>query len=329
MTAGQATTPAVSVVIPTHNRGQRLAALIAALEAQRVEFPFEVVVVDDASNDGTRAALTDIAAQARIPVRALHLPQNVGPAAARNHGWRAAAAPLVAFTDDDCRPAPDWLRSLVEALGRADVVQGCTVPEPDELAGIGTFGRSVEETSEGLYPTANVGFRREVLERLGGFNELFRHPGGEDTDLAWRARKSGATTCFADEALVFHTVHAYGFVEHLREKFRWDGIPLVVREHPELRSYLHSPLFWRASHPPALAAGVGLALLAAGLARRQPMLIAAGVALQMPYIRFRTRALPVPGRTRRVYRIPAVLIGDLLEIGVLVTASVRYRSLVL
>src|SRR5438093_9901845 len=107
-----ASTPIVSVVVPTRQRAPLLSRLVAALEVQADVGAFEVIVVDDASADGTGTALERLASAASIPVRAVRLAARRGPAGARNVGWRLARAPLVAFTDDDCVPQPGWLAAL-------------------------------------------------------------------------------------------------------------------------------------------------------------------------------------------------------------------------
>jgi GT2 family glycosyltransferase len=321
--------PEVSVVVSTRDRAGRLAGLVAALEGQRCDDRFEVVVVDDGSRDGTWEALQGLASSSPLRIVTLRLDRSKGPAAGRNVGWREASAPLVAFTDDDCTPGPGWLAALVEALADADVVQGLTLPDPAQLPGQGAFGRTVKETEEGLYPTCNVGYRRSVLERLGGFDEFFGHQACEDTDLAWRAREDGARTRFAPDALVLHDVHPSSYRAYLREKLRWTGVPLVVRRHPGLRRHLHQRWVWRASHLPALSAAGGM-LLGAFPGRRRVLRLAAGAALSAPYLRFRTRVDPLPcGPRRRLLLLPAALAADLFEVAVVCTAAARHRCLVL
>ncbi|HEY2557514.1 MAG TPA: glycosyltransferase family 2 protein, partial [Diaminobutyricibacter sp.] len=128
-----ATEPAISVVVATHNRAGLLPRLVAALEAQEPCGPFEVVVVDDGSTDETFTVLEDLARVTPLDLVPVRMTRNGGPAAARNAGWQRARAPLVAFTDDDCTPQPGWLARLLDDLDRFDVVQGRTVPDPEQL----------------------------------------------------------------------------------------------------------------------------------------------------------------------------------------------------
>src|SRR5207244_4750581 len=95
------TTPTVSVVVATHTRAHLLPRLMAALEAQVDAGPFEAVVVDDGSTDGTWTELQRLARTASVPVEAARHATRAGPAAARNAGWRRARGPVVAFADDD------------------------------------------------------------------------------------------------------------------------------------------------------------------------------------------------------------------------------------
>src|SRR5258707_10228476 len=103
-----AMTPEIAVVVPTARREARLAFLHDALAEQGLpRARLEVVIGRDAGQP----------APARVPpdgldVRFLTAPATPGPTNKRNVGWRSATAPLVAFTDDDCRPSPTWLQRL-------------------------------------------------------------------------------------------------------------------------------------------------------------------------------------------------------------------------
>mgnify|MGYP001328663425 CR=1 FL=1 len=321
--------PSISVVTATYRRAHLLARLVSAIEGQLGAGPVELVIVDDASPDETTAELQRLAEVAGVTLVPLRLPHNSGPATARNVGWRTARGALIAFTDDDCVPQPGWLAALVAGLVEADVVQGRTMPNPDQAANVGPFSRTLEVTDEnGWYQTCNIGYRRALLERLGGFDEEFPDAAGEDTDLAWRARAAGATTAFAPGALVFHDIRPSRFTVSLRDTVRWRSAVLAVKKHPSLRNRFHRRYVWRASHPPAMVAGLGLALAVAGVVRRRRRI--AFLALLVPYVRFRTVRSPLAGGPkRRVAAIPAALVIDLAEVGVLTWASLRHRTLLL
>jgi GT2 family glycosyltransferase len=321
--------PAVSVVVATYGRRHLLQRLVTALEAQRVDGGHEAVIVDDGSADDTPGELRRLAAHARIPLEPIVLDRNRGPAAARNVGWRAARGNLVVFTDDDCVPQPGWLAAIAGAVSAgADLVQGRTLPDPAQAAGRGPFSRSMEVTFEdGLYQTCNAAYRRSLLEQLGGFDERFRFPYGEDVDLGWRARETGASTVFCAEALVLHDVVDPGFLRHLRDLRRREGVALVLRMHPRLRPYLWRGLFFDASHPPAVLAATGLAIAAW---RRSPRATVLGGALCGPWLWHRGHRRPLPGRRgRRPDTLVLALAADLVESVVLAAASARYRTLVL
>src|SRR3954466_3165587 len=96
----------ISVVVPTRNRAGRLRALLESLAAQPAH---EVVVVDNASRDDTQAVVT------KAGVRRIRLPEPMGPAVARNRGWREARGDLIVFTDDDVVARPGWLAAIADA----------------------------------------------------------------------------------------------------------------------------------------------------------------------------------------------------------------------
>lgn len=110
--------PRATVVVCCHNGADALPRTLDALDAQTVRDHLEVVVVDDGSTDAT-ARVAD-----RAGVRIVRHPHNRGLAAARNTGWRTASAPIVAYTDDDCRPRPEWLATLLPVLEGGAVPPG-------------------------------------------------------------------------------------------------------------------------------------------------------------------------------------------------------------
>jgi GT2 family glycosyltransferase len=229
--------PAISVVIPARDAAETLPRTLAALARQDLERPFETIVVDNGSVDGT----AEIAEQALVPARILRLPRGGGPGVARNAGAAAASAGALAFTDADCFAAPGWLRETLAALDRADLVQGRVEADPD--AAPGPFDHTVWVTGPSpLFQTANLAIRREAFERLGGFvdwqDAMAGRPFGEDAWLGWRARREGMTTGFANGALVYHAVLPRAPGDYLAERLRLRWFPALVRRIPELRREL-------------------------------------------------------------------------------------------
>jgi GT2 family glycosyltransferase len=320
----------ISVVVATHNRAHLLARLFAGLEAQTGIEGFDVVIVDDASSDDTWPVLNALADRSSLDISCERLPYNCGPATARNIGWQATTAAVVAFTDDDCVPTPHWLEHLLKSTVTADVVQGRTLPDPAQQANLGPFSRTLDIAHEdGYYQTCNVAYRRDVLERLDGFFEGFRFPAGEDTDLAWRAKESGATTAFDASAIVHHNIRPSDFWVAVTDSWRWQSAALAVSRHPQLREAFVSNYVWRESHRLALGALAGVAAVAT--APRSRLAWVAGAAAVAPYIRYRTKTAPLPGTgpRRRWLLLPGALAVDAAEIGSCLVGSVKHRTLVI
>lgn len=321
--------PDVSVVVATCNRRASLGRLLDALAAQTGLSRFEVVVVDDASVDDTPDLLATAGPFDAFVLRTIRLPANRGPAVARNAGWRAASAPLICFTDDDCQPTPTWLAALAGALRTTPVVQGRTVPDPGQVARWGPWSHTVEVLREGgFYETCNMGYRREALTSLGGFDESFRRPYGEDADLGWRAREAGLATAFVAEALVYHDVSASSWPAWVRDLRRRDALVRVVRAHPQLRDELPSRWYTRSTHPAVLATAATLVLVATRPRRLGPWFLAAAASGHY----FHTVATTRRGPRRRVHWpvvLPLAFVADLAEVGVLARASWRLRTFLL
>ena len=278
---------------------------------------FEVIVVDDASTDGTREVLERAAEQTPYELRVLD-GRGIGPAAARNRGWREASAPLIAFTDDDCVVTPAWLGELVEAAdGDETIVQGRTDLAPGDAEKVGPFSRVLQITEPGpFFATCNVLYPRALLERLGGFDEEFLT--GEDTDLGWRARETGAGYRFASEALVNHAVVDLGPIGKLRWVFRWSHAMRNLSSHPSLRDSLTWGVFWKRTH-----ALLAVALLGVLLSRRfWPALL-----LTLPYARALRARCIIEGYS--LGYVPYLALFDLAEMAAAARGAVRYRVLVL
>jgi GT2 family glycosyltransferase len=300
----------LAVVVPTRGRPVRLRWLLNAL-ADQTHDGFEVVVAHN-PGDAAAAVLRDFPSVMAVVA-------DGGPAALRNAGWRTTHAPVVVFTDDDCRPPSHWLAEAARAAAAnpGAIVQGATHPDPDEL-GIhhhAPYARSQEiDPPHVMAQTCNIAYPRAVLEAVDGFDESFPQAVGEDTDLALRARAIGTAYVAAPAMLTYHAVD-HGLRRRLRGSWRWQHMALLVKRHPELRREL--PLggwAWKAEH-------ARWALAAAGLATRRPFLAA-------PWV-FKTPNRYGRGpraRARWAAELPGQFAIDGTETAALVRGSLRHRS---
>lgn len=309
--------PEISVVIASYRRETRLRFALEALAAQTIDpSRFEVIVVR--AEGEAETALAD--APAGVAVSFERSPSR-GAAAQRNYGWRAARAPLVAFTDDDCRPSPGWLAALLRGeLDSATMISGPTLPDPDEVQLLHGYARSIRvEGPSPWYPSCNLTFPRVLLERTGGFDEEFEGAWGEDTDLALRAIELGSGHRFEIGALVWHAVHPRGFCGALTEAITRKSLPRLIARHPRLRSELRWGLFIRGEGPEVAAMAAGLAV-----AGRRPRL---AVLLVGPWVLRKTdlSRLRPWSLARQLTRLPGVAVVDLTHMVVTAREAVRAR----
>lgn len=313
--------PEVSVVIPTRNRETRLSFALEALADQTLDSDrYDLVVVRAADSRGPYATAPE-----GLSVRFLTHAGPPGPAAQRNAGWRAADAPIVAFTDDDCRADPRWLERLLDAAGAQDVfVQGRTEPDPDERHLLIGLARTLHvDRPNDWFATCNIAYPVSLLEELGGFDETFRFS-AEDADLGLRAREAGARRVFEHRALVLHAVLPESLAGAIREAGRRDATPRLFARHPGHRRELHYGAFWKKEHAALLLAAAGLLAL-----RRRPLLAAAATIPYLNcYVDWRRVATP-----RGLARIGLNLAGrvaiDAAELAVTARGAVAERVLVL
>lgn len=224
--------PAVSIVIAARNEGQRIAQCLEALQNQSLDRgQYEVIVVDDDSNDGT----ADVAAclGARV-VRQ----QYKGAAAARNRGIEEARGEIVLFTDADCIPEMHWVERLSSPLKQTAIagtvgrivslqshwIAGLIQVELDEH-----YERMGHRESIDYVNTGNCGFKRALLCQ-NHFDETFLWI--EDLELSFRLAQRGERVVFVQDALVEHA-HPERLLAHLRRKFcHATFVPYIYRRYP-------------------------------------------------------------------------------------------------
>lgn len=224
----------VSVVVPTFNRRARLKQCLLKLCAQTLEpFKFEIIVCDDEDNEKTRSVLTDIEERFALHhLRYVRVYTSHGPAAARNCGWKRAKGDIVAFTDDDCLPEPDWLVSALSVFNHFDAAWGkVMVPLPAHPS---DYQLNVSKLSQAGFVTANCFCRKEVLEEIGGFDERFRLAWREDSDLYFNLIEHRFRVGFIPQAVVVHPAPDMSAKRSLNLQRNNFYEHLLYRKHPKL-----------------------------------------------------------------------------------------------
>ncbi len=246
--------PLVSLILVTYNSADLLPAFFAALE-RTAYTRYEVLVVDNASTDGTVRYLA--AAQPELPL--LVNRENVGFGRACNQGACAAAGDLLVFLNPDVVVTPDWLTILLSHLaGRPDAGIICpTTLYPDQSPP--RVSASVEEVAS--VPGCAMMVTRRAWEQLGGFDErIFMY--WEDTELCWRAWLLSWSVLADLEAYVYHERGGSTAGQ------RWD--------HELIKNSLYTYLKlmrWRRVLP--FAAGLAAKTAVKLVLRRDPRLLAA------------------------------------------------------
>jgi GT2 family glycosyltransferase len=221
--------PSFSIVIPTRERPRQLASCLRSLA--QLEYPrhlLQVVVVDDGGSTDLQPAVEAVAGA--LDVTLLRQTQ-AGPSAARNLGASRAKGQFLAFTDDDCRPASDWLAALAARFTQ----------HPDCAVG----GRTLNACPDNPYSAAsqivyevvyrhynadpqqarmlasnNLAVPAEAFQALGGFDQQRFRFAAEDREFCDRWRFAGKQLVYAPEALVYH-LSALTLSLFIRQHFRY------------------------------------------------------------------------------------------------------------
>ena len=255
--------PYFSIIIPTYARPKQLSTCLHALT--QLCYPrerFEVIVVDDGSEVPIEPVVEPFCKQLDL---ILLNQANAGPAAARNTGAEHAKGQFLAFTDDDCSPAPNWLSVLAKQF----------VQTPDRIIG----GHTINELSNNLYASTsqlivdivyrhynvnpnearffasnNLAVTAKQFREMGGFDPHFRI--SEDRELCDRWLFHGYHMTYAPEAIVYHAhdLNFWGFCKQhfsygrgahrfhsLRSKRGSGTIHGEMKFHSNLRNWLLYP----------------------------------------------------------------------------------------
>lgn len=173
---------------------------------------YELIIVNDGSDDGTKEYLDSLLSNSRIKI--IHQ-QQAGPAAARNAGIKIAKDEFIAFTDDDCVVPREWLRQLylVFQSSQIDIVGG----RVQNASPLNIYSEVSQETTNffvqhlheqnpnfGFLTSNNIAYRTATVRNVGGFDERFRFAGGEERALNQKIISKGGRSLFVRDIVVQH-----------------------------------------------------------------------------------------------------------------------------
>jgi glycosyltransferase involved in cell wall biosynthesis len=235
----------ISVIIPTFNSAKELTKCLESLKTQTISNEkYEVIVVDDGSNDGTKDAV------ATYPVKYIYQ-QNRGPAAARNHGVSEAQGEIILFTDADCEPQPNWIEEMIRPMDNPQVigVKGTYKTRQKEL-----MARIVQIEYEHKYErmkkfkyidfidTYSAAYRKDIFLKYRGFDERYPKASVEDQEFSFRLSHDGHKMVFNPEAVVYHK-HSANLLGYLKKKYKiafWKVF--LLKRHPgKMKTDTHTP----------------------------------------------------------------------------------------
>ncbi len=315
--------PAVAVVIPARDSAATVGATVRGLVGQTDARGggVELLVVDDGSLDATGEVA--IAAGARV-LRA----GGDGPARARNLGVAATTAPIVVFVDADCAPRPGFVAALTAPLLDDPAVGGSKGAYESEQRALTArfvqqeyeerYARMARRPSIDFIDTYAAAYRRDLLARVGGFDERYRRPSTEDQELSFRVAETGARLVFVPSARVGH-LHAASPWAYARKKAKIGYFKVAtLRRHPgKAVDDAHTPQGLKLQVALAPLAPLAIAGGAVALLRGAPPHLAAlGLA---PLVLLLASGLPLVARC--LARDPAV--------GLVAPAFVLLRALAL
>jgi len=230
--------PFCSIIVPTYNRPRQIILCLEALSRINYAHPrFEVIVVDDGSRLPVQTFISPFFDKMNLTVITQ---KNAGPSMARNAGAKCAKGDFLAFTDDDCMPAPDWLQTL---SNRFKISPGCAI-----------VGRCVNALEDNMFDSAsqmlieylhayynhdhnqarfitsnNLSLPTKQFHAVWGFDTIFSNAGGEDREFCEHWRHYGYRVIYAPEVLVRHS-HGLKFSSFWRQHFNYGRGALLFRQ---------------------------------------------------------------------------------------------------
>ena len=225
----------ISVIIPTYKRHQLLKKCLCHLSNQTLNKElYEIIIVSDGPDTTSSELVSEMAKRSTANFRFLFSTDKKGPAAARNLGWQNANGFLVAFTDDDCLPDQNWLKTILETY-KDEIEVAYTgrmvVPVSDKPT---DFELNTKSLERGEFVTANCAVTKGALQAIGGFDESFTMAWREDSDLHFKLINRGVPIIKLQDAIVTHPVREAPWGVSIKEQKKTMFNALLYKKYPIL-----------------------------------------------------------------------------------------------
>ena len=249
-----------TIVIPTYNRKEYLKKALESIAEQTYEHSeFEVLIIDDFSTDGTEGMVEEFSKEADFHISYFKNDKK-GQTMARNKGFKMAKGKIVISSDSDIEASSDWLKNGLRPFEESGVyaVEGRVVMRGEIIPFIHGLGNE----EGGTYQTANMFYRREILERVGYLDERLNRwwNFGSDYDLALRMMDKGGRIIFARDAAIYHPVYKIEARAMLKNSLKSGAIPYLYKKHRERLPY-HLKMSYRRALSALFVIGFLTALL--------------------------------------------------------------------
>ena len=223
--------PFVSIVIPTYSREEHLRKCLLSLAGQTYpQNKFEVIVIDDGSTDNTEAMIGELLHCVRHQLK-YFTQENQGVTNARNRGIKESSGSIIGFTSDDVTADPLWIDNAVKHFSNPDVggVEGIIVAT--EKMNITPFTHYTESLTPRRFMTANIFYRKSILEGIAGFDKRFSLHIREDTDIALTVLEKGYQIEFDDKVVIKHPAYMSEHWKIFKEAKNGYVEPLLYKKH--------------------------------------------------------------------------------------------------
>lgn len=254
------TTPKISIIIGSYNQKNIIKKVLEGYDSQTMPEPFELIVSDSKSNDGTKEILDAYKPKNPNFIYRYLIEANSGKAQARNRGVMAANADLIIISDSDMIPDNRLVETHYNAQKETKTpscFEGVTLnmthlhwpPEKDKVYPYITAGyKDGAKLGWYYFLTGNLSFPKTLFEEEGGFDESFKNYGWEDLELGYRLSKNNIPLKYLKNAINYH-YHVLTHDEEIeRNTLKGDSARLFLKKHPELKLFLGNNTLSRFLH---------------------------------------------------------------------------------